>query len=66
MKRSKLRDDFLKDRNNASQTAYKNECNLCVTLLRKDKKQYFPNLKPKLITDNKDFGSKLNHSSLTK
>ena len=65
MKRSKLRNDFLKDRNNASQTAYKKQCNLCVTLLQKAKKQYFPNLKPKLIPD-KNFGSKLNHSSLTK
>ena len=43
----------------------KKQCNLCVTLLRKAKKQYFPNLKPKLIPD-KIFGSKLNHSSLTK
>ena len=55
MKRSKLRNDFLKDRNNASQSVYRKQHNLCVTLLRKAKKQYFSNLEPKLITDNKKF-----------
>ena len=55
MKRSKLRNDFLKDRNDASQSAYRKQRNLCVTLLRKAKKQYFSNLEPKLITDNKKF-----------
>ena len=53
MKRSKLRNDFLKDRNDASQSAYRKQRNLCVTFLRKAKKQYFSNLEPKLITDNK-------------
>ena len=33
MKRSKLRNDFLKDRNDASQSAYRKQRNLCVTLL---------------------------------
>ena len=55
MKRSKLRNDFLKDRNDASQSAYRKQRNLCVTLLRKAKKQYFSNLEPKLITENKKF-----------
>ena len=55
MKRSKLRNDFLKDRNDASQSAYRKQRNLCVTLLRKAKKQYFLNLEPELITDNKTF-----------
>ena len=55
MKRSKLRNDFLKDRNDASQSAYRKQRNLCVTLLWKAKKQYFSNLEPKLITDNKKF-----------
>ena len=50
MKRSKLRNDFLKDRNDASQSAYRKQRNLCVTLLRKAKKQY---LEPKLTTNNK-------------
>ena len=55
MKRSKSYKDFLKDRNDASQSAYKKQRNLCVTLLRKAKKQYFSNLEPKVITDNKKF-----------
>ena len=53
MKRSKLRNDFLKDRNDASQSAYRKQRNSCVTLLRKVKKQYLSNLEPKLITNNK-------------
>ena len=66
MKRSKLCDDFLKDRNDASVSAYRKQRNLCVTLLRKAKKQYFSNLEPKLLTDTKHFGNQLNHSSLIK
>ena len=38
MKISKLRNDFLKDRNDASQSAYRKQRNLCVALLRKAKK----------------------------
>ena len=53
MKRSKLRNDFFKDRNDASQSAYSKQRNLCVTLLRKAKKPYFSNLEPKLIADSK-------------
>ena len=49
MKRSKLRNYFLKDRNDASQSAYRKRRNLCVTRLRKAKKQYFSNLEPNLI-----------------
>ena len=55
MRRSKLRNDFLKDRNDTSQSAYRKQRNLCVTLLQKAKRQYFSNLDPKLITDNKKF-----------
>ena len=55
IKRSKLRNDFLKDRNDAFQSAYRKQRNLCVTLLLKAKKQYFSNLEPKLITYNKKF-----------
>ena len=41
MKRSKLRNDFLKDRNDAFQSVYKKQWNLCVTLLQKAKKTVF-------------------------
>ena len=54
MKRSKLRNGFLKDRNDASQSVYGKQHNLCVTLLRKARKQYFLNLEPKLITNKKN------------
>ena len=67
MKRSRLRNDFLKDRNDDSQNSYRKQRNLCVTLLRKAKKRYFSNLEPKLIIDNnKKNGNQLNHSSLIK
>ena len=41
MKKSKLRNDFLKDRNDASQSAYRKQRNLCVTLLWKAKETLF-------------------------
>ena len=66
MKRSKLRNDFLKDRNDTSQSAYRKQRNLRVTFLQKTKKQHFSNLEPKLITDNKNLRNLLNHSSLIK
>ena len=37
MKRSKLRNDFLKDRNDASQSAYRKQRNLFENLLQKSK-----------------------------
>ena len=53
MKRSKLRNEFLKERNNASQIAYRKQRNLYETLLQKFKKQYLSNLEQYLITDKK-------------
>lgn len=53
MKRSILRNDFLKDGNDASQRPYRKQRRLCVILLRKAKEQYFSDLELKLITDNK-------------
>ena len=47
--------DFLKDRNDASQSAHIKQRTLCLTVLQKAKKQYFWTLEPKLITDNKKF-----------
>ena len=51
----KIRNDFLRDRNDASQSAYRKQRNLCVTLLQKAKKQHFSSLEPKLINDLKNF-----------
>ena len=53
MKRSKLSNDFLNDRNDASENAYRKQ-RMC-SFLRKAKKQYFSNLEPTLITDIKKF-----------
>ena len=53
-KRSRLTNDFFKDRNNVSKSAYRKQCKLCVTLSQKAKiKQYSSNLDPKFINDNK-------------
>ena len=50
-KSSKLRNDFVKDRNDASHSAYRNQRKPCVTFRKKPKtkkKQYSSNLDPKL------------------
>ena len=55
MLRSKLRNKFLKNRSNKGREAYKKRRNLCVSLLRQNKKDYFGTLDIKSVTDNKMF-----------
>ena len=55
MKISNLRNDFLKDRNDASKNIYRKQHYLCANPLRKAKKQYFSNLESQLIINNKTF-----------
>ena len=55
MKRSRLRIKFLRDRTNISRKEYKKQRNLCVSLLKKAKKDHFTNLDIKSVTDNKKF-----------
>ena len=55
IRRSKLFIDFLKDRNDASQSAHKKQRNPCVTLLLKAKRFFFQNSNLKLINNNKIF-----------
>ena len=55
MLRSKLRNKFLKSRSNKDREAYKKQRNLCVSLLRQNKKYYFETLDIKSVTDNKIF-----------
>ena len=55
MKRSKLRNDYLKQRIQENRLAYKKQRNFCVTLLRKKKADYFNNLDLNLVRDNKMF-----------
>ena len=53
MLRSKLRNKFLKSRSNKDREDYKKQQNLCVILLRQNKKDYFEILDIKSVTDNK-------------
>ena len=55
MQRSKLRQKFLKERTNDSKHLYNRQRNLCVSLLRKMKSDYFIQLNNKVISDNKKF-----------
>ena len=53
MKRSRLRNKYLKDKSEANNIAYKSQRNKCVSLLRAAKKSYYATLKPSLVCDNK-------------
>ena len=53
MVRSRLRKTFLKHSTNENKKNYKKQINFCVSLLRKEKKNYFENLDTKNISDNK-------------
>ena len=55
MKRSRLRNKFLRDRTDISREEYKKQRNLCVSLLKNAKKDHFANLDIKSVTDNKKF-----------
>ena len=55
MKRSRLRNDFLRNRTEESKILYNRQKNYCVSLLRKSKRGYYKNLNIKNVTDNKLF-----------
>ena len=55
MKRSRLRNKFLRTRTEISQIEYKKQRNLCVNLLKKAKKDHYANLDLNCMTDNKKF-----------
>ena len=55
MLHSKLRNKFLKSRSNKYREAYKKQQNLCVSLLRQNKIDYFETLDIKSVNDNKMF-----------
>ena len=52
---SRLRNRFLCNRTDISREEYKKQRNLCVSLLKKAKKDHFANLDIKSVTDNKKF-----------
>ena len=55
MVRSKRRNIFLKLKSGENRLAYARRLNYCVKLLRQKKQQYFNNLSPSSITNNKFF-----------
>ena len=55
LQRTKLRNKFLKDPTEHNKISYTKQRNWCVSLLRKEKKEYFANLNEKDIIDNKKF-----------
>ena len=55
MKRSKLRNMFLKSRNLSDRKNYTSQRNLCKKLLKSTKRTYFNNLDISKVTDNRTF-----------
>ena len=55
MKRSKLRNILTKKRTEENRKNYNKQRNLCVTLLRKSKREFYGNLNAKNLCDNKTF-----------
>ena len=55
MKRSRLRDNFLRNRTEENKILYNRQRNYCVSPLRKFKRRYYENLNIKNVTDNKLF-----------
>ena len=55
MTRSRLHTKFLKNPISANELTYKSFRNFCTRLVRKEKKAFYSNLDPKLLTDNKKF-----------
>ena len=55
MKRSRLRNKFLKTRSDIDRKEYNKQHNLCVIVIRSKKKNFFSNINKSDITDNKTF-----------
>ena len=55
MKRSKLPNKYLRERTNQAKSLYNKKRNPCVSILRKNKRDYLGNLNNKIITDNRTF-----------
>ena len=60
MHRFRLRNKFLKERTNESKIAYNKQRNICVSLLRKTKRDYFANLDTKIMKVNRKFWKTVN------
>ena len=55
MKRSRLRNNFLRNRTKENKILYNRQRNYFVSLLRKSKRRFYDNLNIKNVTDNKLF-----------
>ena len=55
IKRSRLRKKFLNTESDIDRKAYNKQRNLCVSLIRSEKKNFFNNINTSDITDNKTF-----------
>ena len=55
MKRSCLRNTFLNSKSDTHHKAYNTQRNLCVSLIRQAKKQFFSNLNTNVVPENKTF-----------
>ena len=55
IKRTRFRNRFLKNSTGENRLAFTRQRNFCVSLLRKEKKQYFAKLNENNTTDNRKF-----------
>ena len=55
MLRSRVRNIFLKEKSLESKKAYNKQRNICVSMVKKAKKEHFQNINLSEITDNKKF-----------
>ena len=53
--RSKLRNGFLKEKTDESKSLHNKQRNICVSLLRKTKRNYYAQLDNKTATENRKF-----------
>ena len=60
MKRTRLQNQFLKNRTDKNESRYTKQRNYCVSLLRKTKTPYYSNLDEKNVTDSKAFWKTVN------
>ena len=58
MKRSRLRNKCLNTKSDFDRKAYNKQCKLCMSLIRREKKNFFNNISTRDITDNKTFWKK--------
>ena len=59
MQRTRLRNTYLKQHTEATKTAYNQQRNRCISILRKSKRSYFESLDVKFVKDNKKFWKKI-------